>query len=71
MSWASFWEGTKEAFEGWKGVGKAAWDDPLGMVVPGVMEAWRNPSSAEAWEKAAVDVGMYSQCSYCRCYKKA
>ncbi len=44
--------------EGWKAVGKAAWDDPWGMVVPGVMEAWRNPSSAEAWGKAAVDLGL-------------
>ncbi len=28
------------------------------MVVPGVMEAWRNPTSPAAWGKAAVDIGL-------------
>lgn len=43
----------------WKNLGRAVWDDPLGMVVPGVMEAWRNPTSSEAWGKAAVDVALF------------
>jgi RHS repeat-associated protein len=46
------------ATEGWKNLGRAAWNDPLGMVVPGVMEAWRNPTSPRAWGKAAVDIGV-------------
>ncbi len=47
-----------QAVEGWKSLGRAAWDDPVGMVVPGVMEAWRNPTSPRAWGKAAVDIGL-------------
>jgi RHS repeat-associated protein len=53
-----FQDKSNRAVEGWKNLGRAAWDDPLGMVVPGVMEAWRNPASPEAWGKAAVDIGL-------------
>jgi len=38
--------------------GKALWNDPLGIAVPGVMESWRNPTSPAAWGKAAVDIGL-------------
>jgi RHS repeat-associated protein len=53
-----FQDKSYRATEGWKNLGRAAWNDPLGMVVPGVMEAWRNPISPRAWGKAAVDVSM-------------
>jgi RHS repeat-associated protein len=53
-----FQDKSNRAVEGWKNLGRAAWDDPLGMVVPGVMEAWRNPTSPRAWGKAAVDIGL-------------
>jgi RHS repeat-associated protein len=53
-----FQDKSYRAVEGWKNLKQAAWDDPLGMVVPGVMEAWHNPTSPAAWGKAAVDIGF-------------
>jgi RHS repeat-associated protein len=46
------------ATEGWKSLGKAVWKDPIGTCVPGIMEAWRNPTSPAAWGKAAVDAAL-------------
>jgi RHS repeat-associated protein len=54
-----FQDKSYRAIEAWKSLGRAAWDDPLGMLAPGIMEAWRNPRSAEAWGKAAMDVGLF------------
>lgn len=55
---------SQSATEGWKHLGRTAYHDPLGTLAPGLMEAWRMPPTAsfgdkaEAWGKAAVDVGL-------------
>ncbi len=53
-----FHDKSLQAVEGWKNLGRAAKQDPLGMLASGVMDAWRNPTSPAAWGRAAVDVGM-------------
>jgi RHS repeat-associated protein len=55
------------ATEGWKSLGKAVWKDPIGTCVPGIMEAWRNPTSPAAWGKAAVDAALigFSAAKFC------
>ena len=60
-----FQDKSYRAVEGWKCLGRAARDDPLNMVVPGVMEAWQNPKSPAAWGKAAVDIGLLAT-SFCK-----
>jgi RHS repeat-associated protein len=51
-----FQDKSYRAIEAWKSIGRAAWNDPLGLLAPGIMEAWRNPRSAEAWGRATVDI---------------
>lgn len=52
------------ATQGWKNLGRAIAQDPLGSAMPGLAEAWRMPSDAsfnnkaQAWGKAAVDVAL-------------
>ena len=53
---------SRASSEGWKSFGSAVYNDPIGtggeMLVPGLMEAFRNPTSAESWGKAAVDIAL-------------
>ena len=53
-----FLDKSYRATEEWKDLGRAVKDDPFGVMMPGLMEAWRNPTSPAAWGKAAVDVGL-------------
>ena len=52
------------AHQEWKAFGHAAYNDPLGVALPGFMEAWRLPSDApfstkaRAWGKGFIDAGL-------------
>lgn len=53
---------SRTSYEGWDSFGSALFNDPFGtagkMLVPGLMEAFRNPRSTESWGKAAVDIAL-------------
>ena len=53
-----FREKSTRALNEWRGFGRAVYNDPLGAVAPGIMEAWRDPTNPEAWGKAAVDIAL-------------
>lgn len=53
---------SRDSYEGLKSFGSALYSDPFStggeMLVPGLMDAFRNPTSAESWGKAAVDIAL-------------
>lgn len=57
-------EKSQRSYENWKTFSNSLNNDPLGTLMPGLMEALRTPSDAdldekiEAWGKGVVDIGL-------------